>query len=152
MNTNIRIIISNAREAYQNSSIVILLCDTLEKHLEIDEANLVIKQNLSDSLKQEQERSALLQREVDRLRLALPDTTNSFAQQRLQTLVSELQQPLRELKELNEGVPPLSRECLRQHAAIGALNGILAHGRMSPEDVAKYAVRHADALVKELAK
>lgn len=146
--------IAAARMAHPKSSAVKSVCDTLEDQLEINEANLTIKKNLANSLDQEQQKSALLQREIDRLRLAPPETTNSFAQQRLQALVTELQQPLQELNTLNEGVPPLSPECLRQHAAIGALQGLLTNPEQggTKSDIARYAVNYADALVQELAK
>lgn len=74
----------------------------------------------------------------------------SQRQQDLQSLVSELQKPLQELKELNEGIPPMSPECFRQHAAIAALQGLLANDFGTIHSAPGVAVEYADALVQKM--
>jgi hypothetical protein len=55
----------------------------------------------------------------------------------------------------NPTVPPMSPECFRQHAALTALNGVLAARSQwgsTIDEVVTNAVIAADALVQELAK
>lgn len=75
----------------------------------------------------------------------------SQQQQLLEQMIADLQKLA---NPQNPTIPPMSPECVRQHAAMSALNGLLAYGKShgSAADYADYAVTYADALVQELAK
>lgn len=70
-----------------------------------------------------------------------------------------LEQMIADLRQLanpqNPTIPPMSPECFRQHAALTALNGVLAARSMwggTIDEVVSNAVIAADALVQEMAK
>lgn len=73
-----------------------------------------------------------------------------------QNLIEQLiEQTQKLLNPPQVGIPPMSPECFRQHAALAALNGFMAEdGYRSHGEIiaARMAVKYADALVKELAK
>jgi hypothetical protein len=50
----------------------------------------------------------------------------------------------------NNGSQPYSGLTVREHFAAVAMQGLIANGRMAPEDVAGEAVTHANALIMEL--
>lgn len=154
MTTDIKSFIKEAREHYPSNSIVTLICDELEKQLDINEQNLSIKQNLADEnqrLRAENEelhrQSSLRQRTIEQMRAAEPVIPN---QQMLEKMIEDLRGLA---NPQNPTVPPLSSACLRQHASMSALNGLLAAGSLTtPREMAKQVVIYADALVQELAK
>lgn len=154
MTTDIKSFIKEAREHYPSNSIVTLICDELEKQLDINEKNLSIKLNLNEEnqrLRAENEelhrQSSLRQRTIEQMRAAEPVGPN---QQMLEQMIADLRGIA---NPQNPTVPPLSPACLRQHGAMSALNGMLASGvRYNTEKMASDVVRLADALVKELAK
>lgn len=154
MTTDIKSFIKEAREHYPSNSIVTLICDELDKQLDINEQNLSIKQNLADEnqrLRAENEelhrQSSLRQRTIEQMRAAEPVGPN---QQMLEQMIEDLRGLA---NPQNPTVPPLSSACLRQHASMSALNGLLAAGALTtPREMAKQVVIYADALVQELAK
>lgn len=154
MTTDIKSFIKEAREHYPSNSIVTLICDELDKQLDINEQNLSIKQNLADEnqrLRAENEelhrQSSLRQRTIEQMRAAEPVGPN---QQMLEQMIEDLRGLA---NPQNPTVPPLSSACLRQHASMSALNGLLAAGSLTtPREMAKQVVIYADALVQELAK
>lgn len=175
MTTDIKTHIAAARSTYPKSSCVTAICDALALALNNQELNLTIKQNLQDENKRlrtsnehlEATLNAVIEaagedwQDVDNLpnvvkamadlaqhRQAVPASQN---QQLLEQMIADLQKLA---NPQNPTIPPMSPECLRQHAAMSALNGILAQGKAhgSAADYADYAVVYADALVQELAK
>lgn len=154
MTTDIKSLIKKARGLYPSHSIVTLICNELEKQLDINEKNLSIKLNLNEEnqrLRAENEelhrQSSLRQRTIEQMRAAEPAIPN---QQMLEKMIADLQGIT---NPQNPTVPPLSTACLRQHASMSALNGLLAAGSLTtPREMAKQVVIYADALVQELAK
>lgn len=153
MTTDIKSFIKEARELYPSNSIVTLICDELEKQLDINEQNLTIKQNLHEEnqrLRAEKEElyreSAMRKRTIEQMKTA--GIFGSDNQQVLEKMIAEMRGLA---NPQNPTVPPLSTACLRQHAAISALNGLLADGTNTGA-APTMAVRLADSLVKELEK
>lgn len=125
----------------------------VERLRQITKDTLAIKRKLAEdnqSLRAEKDElyreSALRQRTIDQMK------TSGIAVNNNQQVLEQMIADLRDLANpQNPTVPPLSTACLRQHAAMSALNGLLADGTATGA-APKMAVRLADDLVKELSK
>lgn len=87
---------------------------------------------------------------------AMADAARSAPASQNQQLLEQMIADLRQLANpQNPTIPPMSPECFRQHAALTALNGVLAARSMwggTIDEVVSNAVIAADALMQELAK
>lgn len=171
MKEDIKKLINGVRTLH-NDQAIRMLCDELEKQLEINEANLTIKQNLADENQRLRATIDGMHKTLNGVLEAagedwqdvddLPNVVKAMAdivEQRQAAPVSHnqqlLEQMIADVRKLsnpqNPAIPPMSPECLRQHAAMSALNGFLADGGDTGVAPAM-AVRLADALLQELAK
>lgn len=108
---------------------------------------VVENQRLRQNNEELHRQSSLRQRTIEQMRAAEPVIPN---QQMLEKMIEDLRGLA---NPQNPTVPPLSSACLRQHASMSALNGLLAAGSLTtPREMAKQVVIYADALVQELAK
>lgn len=115
--------------------------DTLAVKLQLNEENKRLVHENEELHRQ----SSLRQRTIEQMRAAEPVGQN---QQMLEQMIADLRGLA---NPQNPTVPPLSTACLRQHAAMSALNGLLADGK-STSAAPTMAVRLADSLIKELEK
>lgn len=169
-------LIEAARSAYPDSLIVQSLCDALAIALNNNEANFVIKQNMASENKRLQATIDSMHETLNAVIEAagedwqdvdnLPNVIRAMAdlaKHRQAPPVSQQQQLLEQMitglhklsNPQNPTIPPMSPDCFRQHAAIAALNGVLAMPNKtttSAQKLAKDAVMTADFLVQELAQ
>lgn len=115
--------------------------DTLAVKLQLNEENKRLVHENEELHRQ----SSLRQRTIEQMRAAEPVSPN---QQMLEQMIADLRGLA---NPQNPTVPPLSTACLRQHAAMSALNGLLADGTATSA-APTMAVRLADSLIKELEK
>lgn len=159
MKEEIKNLIAAARSAYPDMRTVQRLCEELEKSAQFNEDTLAIKIGLAEEnqrLRAEKEElhreSSLRQRTIDQMKASGYPITAS--QNLLEQLLAQTEKLLNPAQVVNPQIPPMSPECFRQNAAMAALNGLLTNPQQggSTTDIAKYAAKYADALVKELAK
>lgn len=174
MTTDIKTYIAEARSFYPTNSLVALVCDALEKQLDINEQTLSIKLKLNEENQRLRTQNEHLEATLNAVLEAagedwqdvdnLPNVVKAMAdivQHRQAAPASQqqqlLEQMIADLQKLanpqNPTIPPMSPEMFRQQAVLAAMNGMLAAGEsiLAPE-IASDAVIYADALVQELAK
>lgn len=175
MENNTKKLITKARSAFPDSALVIGLCDALANSLDINEQTLDIKLKLNEENQRLRTSVAHLEGTLNAVLEAagedwqdvdnLPNVVKAMAaivQHRQAAPASQqqqlLEQMIADLQKLanpqNPVVPPMSVEMFRQHAALTALNGLLAGKGWTGDhsEIASEAVIAADALVQELAK
>lgn len=166
MKDDIKNLIAAARGAYPNTHIVQRLCDELEKSAQFNEDTLDIKIKLQEGNKRLTEENQRLITEKDQLEAIVDGVLTAAGEDwqdvdDLPNVISKLRQDL-ELKSASgypvsasvgmTGIPPMSPELFRQHAALAAMSGLLSDGAYLASELASDAVTYADALVQELAK
>lgn len=144
--------LEKCKAVWRENTFVHQLILEVERLRQNTDDNIAIKLNLAEEIKRLRDeneelhrQSSLRQRTIEQMRAAEPASPN---QQLLEQMIADLQGLA---NPQNPTVPPLSTACLRQHAAMSALNGLLADGTDTGA-APTMAVRLADSLIKELAK
>lgn len=145
--------LEKCKAVWRENTFVHQLILEVERLRQNNEDTLAIKLKLAEenqSLRAEKEElyreSAMRKRTIEQMKTA--GIFGSDNQQVLEKMIAEMRGLA---NPQNPTVPPLSTACLRQHAAMSALNGLLADGTATSA-APKMAVNLADSLIKELDK